>query len=96
MARLDGLGSDLEEKMVGLAGEVSSLDLRITNNLTALGECAGAAWRLEGILSFISIFDISGKQQSQDRDNLLTLTIEMYSVFGKISMNISGSHSSVS
>ena len=45
MARLDGLGSDLEEKMVGLAGEVSSLDLRITNNLTALGECAGAAWR---------------------------------------------------
>ena len=43
MARLDGLGSDLEEKMVGLAGEVSSLDLRITNNLTALGECAGAA-----------------------------------------------------
>ena len=92
MARLDGLGSDLEEKMVGLAGEVSSLDLRISNNVTALGECAGAARRK----SFISIFDISGKQQSQDRDNLLTLTIEMYSVFGKISMNISGSHSSVS
>ena len=45
MARLDGLGSDLEEKMVGLAGEVSSLDLRITNNLTALGECGGG---LEG------------------------------------------------
>ena len=45
MARLDGLGSDLEEKMVGLAGEVSSLDLRITNNLTALGQCVGAARR---------------------------------------------------
>ena len=32
---------------------------------------------------------ILGKQQSQDKDNLLTLTIEMYSVFGEISIMLS-------
>ena len=38
MARLDGLGEDLEEKIEKLAGEVNSLDVKITNNVTALGQ----------------------------------------------------------
>merc|ERR550539_1531198 len=65
MARLDGLGSEVQEKMVQLAGEVNNLDVKMTNNVTALE-----------------------KQQSQDKDNLLTLTIEMYSVFDNYTLLI--------
>ena len=38
MARLDGLGEEVEEKLGRLAGEVNSLDVKMTNNVTALGQ----------------------------------------------------------
>ena len=38
MARIDGLGEDVEEKIGKLSGELSSLDVKIRNNVTALGQ----------------------------------------------------------
>ena len=38
MARLDGLGEDVEEKIGKLAGELNSLDVKLTENVTALGQ----------------------------------------------------------
>ena len=38
MARLDGLSEEVEEKLGRLAGEVNSLDVKMTNNVTALGQ----------------------------------------------------------
>ena len=38
MALLDRLGEEMEEKLEKLAGEVSSLDVKMTNNVTALGQ----------------------------------------------------------
>ena len=81
MARLDGLGEDLEEKIGKLAGEVNNLDVKMTNNVTALGQYLITTQRSGGGKSFLDILE---KQQSQDKDSLLTLTIEMYSVFGEM------------
>ena len=38
MARLDGLGEDVEEKIGKLAGQLDSLDVKMTENVTALGQ----------------------------------------------------------
>ena len=38
MARLDGLGEDVEEKIGKLAGEVNNLEVKMTKNVTALGQ----------------------------------------------------------
>ena len=38
MARLDGLGDEVGEKIGKLAGELNSLDVKMTENVTALGQ----------------------------------------------------------
>ena len=38
MARLDGLGEDVEEKIGKLAWEFNNLEVKMTKNVTALGQ----------------------------------------------------------
>ena len=46
MARIDGLGEDVEEKIGKLSGELSDLEVKITNNVTTLGQyLIRAEWR---------------------------------------------------
>ena len=38
MTRIDGLGQDMEKKLGKLSGDVTNLDVKVTNNLSSLGE----------------------------------------------------------
>ena len=38
MSRIDGLGQDMEKKLGKLSGDVTNLDVKVTNNLSSLGE----------------------------------------------------------
>ena len=56
MARLDGLGEDVEEKIGKLAGEVNNLEVKMTNNVTALGQYLITTQRRRKILFRYLIF----------------------------------------
>ena len=38
MSRIDGLGQDMEKKLGKLSGDVTNLDVKVTNNISSLGE----------------------------------------------------------
>ena len=56
MARLDGLGEDVEEKIGKLAGEVNNLEVKMTKNVTALGQYLITTQRRRKILFRYLIF----------------------------------------
>lgn len=62
MARIDGLGGEIEEKIGKLSAELNDLDVKITTNVTALGQSLIIAGR--GRKSFIDICDFRKTAES--------------------------------